>query len=168
MMQPAGFHLAEFNFGTLRHDWDDPRMAGFVAGLDRVNALAAATKGFVWRLSDDAMGKAQASAAGMALGAGRLAATLSVWENGAALDHFVWNTLHRHYYGRKAAWYDAAGNGNLVLWWVPAGHRPGFHEGLARWQTMRDNGDSETAFGWKSLKDATLWRERACGPLAAE
>ena len=32
-MHPAANHLAELNFGELRYDWDDPRVAEFVAGL---------------------------------------------------------------------------------------------------------------------------------------
>ncbi|WP_370282130.1 DUF3291 domain-containing protein [Pseudooceanicola sp.] len=40
-------HIAEFNIGILRHGWDDPRIADFVNGLDRVNALAHRSPGFV-------------------------------------------------------------------------------------------------------------------------
>jgi NADH-quinone oxidoreductase subunit G len=46
-------HLAEYNFGTLRHGWDDPRSAGFVAGLDLVNGIADASPGFVWRATEE-------------------------------------------------------------------------------------------------------------------
>ena len=156
----AGFHLAEFNFGTLRHDWDDPRIAGFVAGLDRVNALAEGSPGFVWRLTEAEMSAAQASVGD------RLASTLSVWEDVAALEHFVWNTLHRQYLGRKAEWYDPAGNGNLVLWWVPVGHRPGFAEAMARWQHWRDRGDSDHAFGWTWAKETQREALQAGAPQA--
>ena len=157
MIQPAGHHLAEFNFGTLRYDWDDPRLADFVAGLDLVNGIAAASPGFVWRMDDEAMGVAQAATGNL-----RLASTLSVWQDAASLEHFVWATLHRQFYGRKADWYDGAGNGNLVLWWVPHGHRPGFAEGVARWTLWQGQGDGDQAFGWAHLAQARLWRERAC------
>ena len=40
MIQPANHHLAEFNFGTLQHDWEDPRVAEFADNLHRVNLLA--------------------------------------------------------------------------------------------------------------------------------
>ena len=161
MIQPAGHHLAEFNFGTLRYDWDEPRLGDFVAGLDLVNGIAAAAPGFVWRMDDAAMGAAQA-----ATGNPRLASTLSVWQDVASLEHFVWATLHRQFYGRKAEWYDGAGNGNLVLWWVPIGHRPGFAEGMARWTLLQAQGDGDRAFGLTYLTEARLWRERACAPVA--
>ena len=42
-------HLAEFNIGTLKHDWDDPRVADFANNIDRVNAIAQRSPGFVWQ-----------------------------------------------------------------------------------------------------------------------
>ncbi|MFN3822964.1 MAG: DUF3291 domain-containing protein [Pseudorhodobacter sp.] len=161
-------HLAEFNFGTLRHDWDDPRIKGFVDGLDLVNGLAARSPGFVWRLSDEDMDQAQTDGGGVFGDNPRIASTLSVWENVESLEHFVWNTVHRQFYARKAEWYDAIGNGNLVLWWVPAGHRPDLAEGMARWQHREANGDSDHAFGWSYLKEARLWQSHGCTQTAAE
>lgn len=160
--------LAEFNFGVLKHDWDDPRVADFVNGLDRVNALAARSPGFVWRLSDEEMDAAQTDSEGALGGNPRMASTLSVWESVEALEHFVWNTVHRSFYARKAEWYDAVGNGNLVLWWVPDGHRPTAAEGMARWQHMMEHGNSDYAFGWSHAKEAQAWKTRGCSAVAAE
>ncbi len=147
-MQPAGHHLAEFNFGELRHDWDDPRVAEFVNGLDLVNDLAARSPGFVWRLSDDEMDHEQTDETGAFGGNPRMASTLSVWQDAGSLKHFVWNTVHRQFYEKRALWYDAVGNSNLVMWWVPVGHRPGVADGLARFARLRDFGASDAAFGW--------------------
>jgi hypothetical protein len=44
------FHLAQINIGRLMAPLDDPKIAGFVAQLDPINALADAAPGFVWRL----------------------------------------------------------------------------------------------------------------------
>ena len=57
--QPANHHLAEFNLGVLKYDWDDPRVQGFVDGLDLVNGVAKRSPGFVWMLDEDAMEAAQ-------------------------------------------------------------------------------------------------------------
>ena len=46
-------HLAELNIGKFKYPTTDPRMAGFINNLDRVNALAERSKGFVWRLKGD-------------------------------------------------------------------------------------------------------------------
>lgn len=153
-MQPVAHYLAELNFGTLRHGWDDPRIKGFVEGLDLVNGLAARAPGFVWRLSDDAMDAEQTE--GAFANTPRIAATLSVWQDVTALEQFVWNTVHRQFYERRAEWFDAIGNSNLVMWWVPVGHKPSVAEGLARFAHLRDTGASDHAFGWAWLRDAKL------------
>lgn len=167
-MQPALHHLAELNFGELKHDWDDPRVQDFVQGLDLVNGLAAQSPGFVWRLSDDEMEVAQTDPEEAFGGNPRMASTLSVWQDVASLEHFVWNTVHRQFYARRAEWYDAVGNSNLVMWWVPVGHRPSVAEGLARHRHMQDHGPSDQAFGWAWLQEAKLWQSRACARAAAE
>ncbi len=153
-MQPARHHLAELNFGTLRYDWDDPRVRDFVDGPDLVNSLAERSPGFVWRLTDDAMAVEQTGPNG-AFGVNpRVASTLSVWVDAGALARFVWNTVHKQFYARRAEWYDAVGNSNLVLWWVPEGHRPSMAEGLSRHRQLLTHGPSETAFGWDWVKPA--------------
>jgi hypothetical protein len=156
-MPAAGHHLAELNFGELRYDWDDPRVAEFVNGLDLVNDLAARSPGFVWRLSDDDMGAEQTADGGAFGGNPRMASTLSVWKDVASLEHFVWNTVHRQFYEKRAQWYDAIGNSNLVMWWVMPGHQPSVAEGLARFHHLRDHGASDAAFDWAWLKDAGQW-----------
>ena len=155
-MQPAGHHLAELNFGELRHDWDDPRVAEFVNGLDMVNALAARSPGFVWRLSDEDMDHEQTSGTGAFGGNPRMASTLSVWQDAASLEHFVWNTVHRQFYDKRALWYDAVGNSNLVTvvgaGRAPAGRgrRSGAFCPIARSRPQR----------------CGLWLGMACGPAS--
>lgn len=149
-MQRPGHHLAEFNTGILRHDWDDPRIAPFADALDRVNAIAQRSPGFVWRLSDDEMDAAQKDPKGVLGGNPRLASTLSVWEDGDSLRRFVHDTLHGRFMARASEWLlpeEAA----MVLWWVPVGHRPTIEEAAARLDQFRSCGESEDAFGWKSL-----------------
>ena len=47
------FVLAQVNIGRLRAPLDSPQLAGFMAALDPVNALADAAPGFVWRLQTE-------------------------------------------------------------------------------------------------------------------
>src|SRR5262245_1375261 len=51
--QPAGTHLAQLNVGRIRYPTEDPRMAEFMGALERINALAERSPGFVWRLKSD-------------------------------------------------------------------------------------------------------------------
>jgi Domain of unknown function (DUF3291) len=47
------YDLAQLNIGIGRGPIDSPVMAEFVANLDRINAVAEASPGFVWRLKAD-------------------------------------------------------------------------------------------------------------------
>lgn len=150
----TGFHLAEFNIGTLAYDWDDPRVKDFADNLDRVNGLAERSAGFVWRMTDADMEGAQTDTGGVLGGNPRTASTLSVWESAETLEHFVWNTVHKRFYDRKDEWYDAAENPGprLVMWWVAEGHRPTIEEAKARLDHLAAHGDSDHAFSWAHLR----------------
>ena len=167
MKHSENHHLAELNLGVLRHDWDDPRTADFANGIGPVMALADRAKGFIWRLSDADMEAAQLDPTGPLGGNPRVASTMSVWQDVASLEDFVWNTVHRQFYERRAEWYDLAKQGvRFVMWWVPEGHIPTIQEGVERLRHFETHGDSDHAFGWKHLKDATLWKTHGCSHAA--
>ncbi|GGL61948.1 DUF3291 domain-containing protein [Wenxinia marina] len=144
--------LAEFNRGILLHDWDDPRVAPFVNALAQVNLIAQRTPGFVWRLDDAAMERAQTDPAS-ALGPDpRLASTLSVWTDAPALHHFVFRTLHRAFYVRGHEWFVAETAPRVVMWFVPEGHRPTPDEAADRYARLCRDGEGAEAFGWAWLR----------------
>ncbi|OIQ72972.1 hypothetical protein GALL_453980 [mine drainage metagenome] len=93
---------------------------------------------------------------------------LTVWESVATLEEFVWNTVHRAFYERRAEWFEVLGKMHFVMWWVPVGHQPTLDEGLERLELLRANGDSDAAFGWSYLAEAKLWQRRSCNAMAAE
>ena len=47
------YQLAEINIAELKAPLDSPQLKDFVDNLDRMNALAEASPGFVWRLKGD-------------------------------------------------------------------------------------------------------------------
>jgi hypothetical protein len=52
--QPVSkYHLAQVNIAQMKASLDGPLMAGFVARLNEINAVADASPGFVWRLQTD-------------------------------------------------------------------------------------------------------------------
>jgi hypothetical protein len=165
-MQPAGHHIAEFNVGVLKHDWADPRVADFANNLDRVNAVAQRSPGFLWMLGEDAMDAAQNDPDGPLGGNPRTASTLSVWEDVASLERFVWTTVHKQFYDRRAEWYAPTDALRLVMWWVPTGHRPGIAEAMDRFRHLEAQGPSDHAFGWSHLADARLWQSHGCAHAA--
>jgi hypothetical protein len=112
-------HLAQLNIGRLRYELDDPRMADFVNNLARVNAIADRAEGFVWRLQDASGNATSYRPYG---DDPRMAINMSVWENVAALERYVWQTVHKRFYGRRHEWFEKLDGPYFVMWWVSEGH----------------------------------------------
>jgi hypothetical protein len=152
-------HLAQFNIARLRYEIGDPRVADFVDNLALVNGLADRSPGFIWRYQD---ADGSATSTRPYEGDPRMITNLSVWESIEALERFVWRTLHKRFYGRRAEWFEHPEGPYLVMWWVPAGHRPSIAEAVERLEHLRLNGPSESAFGWEGQPSAQLWRTARC------
>src|SRR5262249_9461757 len=95
-------HLAELNIGRVRYPLGDPRMAGFVDNLDRVNGIADRSEGFVWRLKDESGNNTNLRAFDDPL----IIANVSVWESPEALERYVWQTVHKRFYGHRHEWFE--------------------------------------------------------------
>ena len=152
-------HIAQLNIGRFRHPTDDARMTGFMDNLDRINAIAERSEGFVWRLKDDS-GNATSI---RPFADPMMAVNLSVWESVESLEKFVWNTVHARIYDGKGAWFETMATPHLVMWSVPAGHVPSLEEAKARLERLVEFGDSDHAFGWSHLPHIKLWMSRKCG-----
>jgi hypothetical protein len=166
-MQPGTHHLAELNIGRLLAPTDDPRVADFMANLDRINGLGKRMPGFVWMMEgsgEPGTGNTENSIDDDP----QSVANLTVWQDVPSLERFVWGTVHKQFYERRAEWFQVLGDMHFVMWWVPAGSRPTLQDGLDRLDHLRARGDSDHAFGWSHLKEATMWRTHACTHLAAE
>ena len=167
MNQPANHYLAELNIGRLLAPTDDPRVADFMNALDRINGLGKRMPGFVWMM--EGSGEPGTGNTENAINDDPQQVTnLTVWEDVATMEQFVWNTVHRQFYERRAEWFEVLGKMHFVMWWVPEGHHPSLDEALQRLQHLRENGDSDHAFSWSYLKDARLWSSRNCNEVAAE
>ncbi len=165
MMQRAGYHLAELNVGRLLAPTDDPRVADFMNNLDRINGLGKRMPGFVWMM--EGSGEPGTGNTENAIGGDpQSVANLTLWEDGATLEKFVWGTVHKQFYERRAEWFEVLGEMHFVMWWVREGHRPTLEEALERLEHLRAHGPSEYAFGWDELRGADMWRTHAC--VAAE
>jgi hypothetical protein len=49
----SAYELAQLNIGIIRGAMDSPIMAEFAANLDRINAVADSSPGFLWRLQTE-------------------------------------------------------------------------------------------------------------------
>jgi len=112
LQQPPNHHLAELNIGRIKYDLDDPRMADFTNNLDLVNGLAEGSPGFVWRYVDDS-GNATNT---RPYADPRIIVNVSVWGSVEALERFVFQTVHKRFYGRRADWFEHFEGPAVALW----------------------------------------------------
>ena len=96
------YELAQLNIGVIRGPIDSPVMAGFVANLDRINALAERSPGFVWRLQTE---EGNATAIRPYPENENMAVNLSVWKDVDALRRFVFQSEHIEIMRRRAEWF---------------------------------------------------------------
>ncbi|MEM9168649.1 MAG: DUF3291 domain-containing protein [Pseudomonadota bacterium] len=92
----------------------------------------------------------------------RLLVNLSVWETPEDLERFVFATVHRKFYMRRADWFEKATTPRFVMWPVVAGHRPTVDQAMARLDRLVTDGPSEDAFGWERIADLKLWLKKHC------
>ena len=141
------YHLAQINIGRLRAPVTDPMIAGFVARLDDINALADGSPGFVWRLQTDEGNATSIRAFEDPL----LALNMSVWENPEALRQFVYSSDHVNVMRQRRAWFERFDGFYMVLWWVPKGHVPTVDEAKARLEHLNRHGESAHAFTFAKI-----------------
>lgn len=140
-MSNAKYHLAEFNFAKAIAPMDDPKLAGFVAGSNPVNAVADKSPGFVWRYQPEGVETFNIRP----FEDQSIYITLSVWESVEALKGFVFRTLHGSFLKRRKEWFSPL-DPHLVMWWVAVGHIPSVKEAMARLELLKANGPSQEAF----------------------
>src|SRR5579864_4547398 len=140
------YHIAQVNIGRVRAPIADPLMAGFVARLDDLNALADRSPGFVWRLQTSE-GNATYF---RPYDDDRILMNMSVWESIDALRHYVYQTVHAELLRQRHEWFEKFAGTYTALWWVPAGHRPGIDEARKRLAHLEKHGPTEFAFTFKT------------------
>jgi len=142
----SAYELAQLNIGIIKGPIDSPVMAEFVANLDRINALAERTPGFVWRLQTE---EGNATAIRPYPENENMAVNMSVWRDVASLNKYVYSSEHVQIMRRRREWFEKMDQAFLVLWWVPKGHRPSIEEAKARLEQLRAKGPTAEAFTFR-------------------
>jgi hypothetical protein len=138
------YHLAQINSGRILAETDSPVMAGFMARLGEINALAEASPGFVWRLQT-----AEGDATAIRPYEDPLVLlNVSVWESVEALRAFSYQSEHVQLLRQRGDWFERPAAAHQALWWVPAGHVPTAEEAVARLKFLRAYGPTAVAFGF--------------------
>jgi hypothetical protein len=141
------YHIAQVNIGRVKAPVEDPIMAGFVARLDEINALAERSPGFVWRLQTS---EGNATYFRPYPEDDRILINMSVWETIESLRHYVYQTAHAELLRQREAWFEKFAGSYTALWWVPAGHRPGMDEATKRLAYLEKHGPTQFAFTFKT------------------
>jgi hypothetical protein len=142
----TAWHLAQINVGRLIALPGDMRVQPFFEALDRINALADASPGFVWRLQDESGNATNLRPTADPL----FAVNMSLWRNADALFAFVYRSADTPEMARRKEYFERFDGAYQALWWVPAGHIPSVDEGLARLWRLDRYGPTEQAFTFKS------------------
>jgi heme-degrading monooxygenase HmoA len=139
--------LAQVNMGRLRAPLESPELAGFVAALDPVNALADAAPGFVWRLqTEDGNATAIRAFEWDAADSAGAIVNMSVWESAEALAAFVYSDAHRQVLRRRREWFQPMTEAYTALWWIPRGTVPTTADAEDRVRHLRAHGPTPYAF----------------------
>jgi len=141
----SDWHLAEINIGRMRGPIDGEVMAEFVANLDRINALAEAAPGFVWRLTGDGNNATDLQFSDDAM----VIPNMSVWRDMDSLAGYVYRSDHRDVMRRRKEWFEHM-EVYMALWWVPAGHLPTLAEARKRLDVLAANGPTADAFTFRT------------------
>ena len=140
------FHLAQVNVAVARYGIDDPRFAGFVDNLDRINAIADQSPGFVWRYtSDDDDAEAKRIFASETL-----LFNMSLWQSVDALKNFVYESDHLGILRQRGDWFVPQNYPVMALWWQPEGQIPSVTEAKHRLDCLAECGPTEEAFTFRS------------------
>src|SRR5580765_2581761 len=109
------YQLAQLNVATLKSPLDSPQLKDFVDNLDRINALAEQSDGFVWRLKGDGNDATSLRPLG-----DNVLVNLSVWRDVESLKNYVYRSAHTPIMRRRREFFSRMSEAFMVLWWVPA------------------------------------------------
>ena len=147
-------HIAHFNWATLIADIEDRRVAPFVRAVDKVNAVAQRSPGYVWN-SGQEMSEGTRIGWPLFTENSRVIASFSVWETPEHFRDYVYKTVHGAFFRRGHEWFEPHASRGYVLWWVPEGHIPNITEAREKVKTLEANGPGPEAFTLKWLDAQT-------------
>lgn len=139
----SDYQLAQLNIAALKAPLDSPELKDFVDNLDRINALAEGSPGFVWRLKGDGNDATSLRPLG-----DNIIVNMSVWRDVASLRDYAYRSGHVEIMRRRREWFTRMAEAYLVLWWVPAGHEPTMAEAVDRLTLLREHGSTARGFNF--------------------
>ena len=141
------YQLAQINIARMIGvDINDPIMQEFVDNLDRVNALAEQSPGFIWRLKDESNNASSFNPYDDV----KVIINISVWESVETLEQFTYKTFHTDFLRRRKEWFKKMGEAHFAMWWIPKGRFPTVEEAVAKLDLLQKEGPSPAVFNFKT------------------
>lgn len=140
------YELAQINVGRLVAPAGDARVQGFFDELDRINGIADAHPGFVWRMK----GEGNNATDLLVTPDPRFIVNISTWASADALFDYVYRSGHVGVMAQRRQWFERWPGAFTALWWVEAGTRPTINDGLSRLWQLDHFGPSPFAFTFKA------------------
>ena len=143
------WELAQLNVAKAKYENDDPRFAGFMDHLDRINTLGDESPGAVWRYADES----GAAVDTHAFADPRILLNLTVWKDVESLWNYAYKSEHVEFLRRRTEWFEVEAEATTVMWWVPKGHRPTPDEAIERLEHLREHGSTPHAFSFRDAHE---------------
>ncbi len=140
-------YLAQLNIAEAKDHMESETMKDFVANTERINSLAEAHPGFIWRLVSE---EGDDSYDMVLWDSPFIITNMSVWKDRDSLFDYVYNSAHVEILKRKKEWFHKMPKMHMVLWFVEEGHIPTITEAKERLEHLHEHGESEYAFTFKS------------------
>jgi hypothetical protein len=140
----TSYHLAQLNIAKMKYPAEAPEMAGFMNNLDRINALAEQSPGFIWRLQTE-----EGDATDIDFYGPDILVNMSIWKDSKSLHEYVYRTAHAQIMSRRKEWFERFEDSYTVLWWMPEGRIPTLEEANEKLEQLRSEGPTANAFTFK-------------------
>jgi len=141
------YQIAEINVARMKGvTINDPIMNEFVDNLDKVNALAESSQGFVWRLKDESNNATHLNP----YNDEQVIINISVWQSIETLENFIYKTFHTEFLKRRKEWFQSYGKASTAMWWIPKEQFPSIQEAIEKLDYYQKNGPSELVFDFRN------------------
>jgi hypothetical protein len=137
-------NLAQVNIARMLAPIDSPIMKEFVDNLDRINALAESSPGFVWRLKADDNNATSIRI----MDDDFMIVNLSVWKDVNSLFDFVYRTSHVEILKQRAKWFEQMKESHTALWYTT--DYPTVKVAEEKIMHLRKHGETNEVFSIKS------------------
>jgi len=139
------YHIAQINIARMLAPLTDPVMADFVNNIDRINAIAEQSAGFVWRLQTD-----EGDATALRVFDDEwLIVNMSMWASVDALFDYTYKSDHVEIYRRRRDWFSKMDSHHMAMWWVPADQTPTTDDARKKLAYIDAYGPTPHAFTFK-------------------